>query len=120
MRNTLEECLAALDGGNHGFAFASGLGAITSIVAMLSKGDHIVAMDELYGGTSLLFRLTNTFFSTIINIKLKLKHLIYWNYRNVISRLGIDVTFADITDLGVLCNALQDNTKVMLTTQRVR
>ncbi|XP_026738990.1 cystathionine gamma-lyase-like isoform X2 [Trichoplusia ni] len=88
MRNTLEECLAALDGGNHGFAFASGLGAITSIVAMLSKGDHIVAMDELYGGTSLLFR-------------------------NVISRLGIDVTFADITDLGVLCNALQDNTKML-------
>ncbi|CAH0592759.1 unnamed protein product [Chrysodeixis includens] len=88
MRNTLEECLAALDGGIYAFAFASGLGAITSVVAMLSKGDHIVATNDLYSGTNRLFR-------------------------NVVSRLGIDVTFVDISDLDDLCSSIQDSTKMI-------
>lgn len=55
-RNTLEECLAALDNGKYGLTFASGLGATTTIVSLLSNGDHIVSSDDLYGGTNRLLR----------------------------------------------------------------
>lgn len=52
----MEECLAALDGGKHALVFASGLGATTTIVSLLSKGDHIVSTDDVYGGTNRLLR----------------------------------------------------------------
>lgn len=55
-RNTLEECLAALDGGKHGFTFASGLGTTTTLISLLSSGDHIISSDDVYGGTNRLFR----------------------------------------------------------------
>ncbi|KPJ04315.1 Cystathionine gamma-lyase [Papilio xuthus] len=55
-RNTLEECLAALDKGKHALTFASGLGATTTIASLLSCGDHIVSCDDVYGGTNRLFR----------------------------------------------------------------
>lgn len=55
-RNTLEACLAALDGGKHGLAFASGLAAITTVTALLSKGDHILCTDDVYSGTLRLLR----------------------------------------------------------------
>ena len=54
-RNTLERNLAALEGGAFGLAFASGLAAITTVMATLSVGDHVVASDDLYGGTVRLF-----------------------------------------------------------------
>ena len=54
-RNTLERNLAALEGGAFGLAFASGLAAITTVMATLSAGDHVVASDDLYGGTVRLF-----------------------------------------------------------------
>ncbi|XP_021192439.1 cystathionine gamma-lyase [Helicoverpa armigera] len=87
-RNTLEECLAALEGGKHGFTFASGLGAITTVAMLLNQGDHIISIDDLYGGTNRLLR-------------------------QVITRLGIEVTFTDITVPGNLEKAIQSNTKML-------
>src|SRR4051794_11937057 len=48
-RRALEECLAALEGGKHGFAFASGLGATATILHTLSPGDHVLCGDDVYG-----------------------------------------------------------------------
>ncbi|XP_059050857.1 cystathionine gamma-lyase [Achroia grisella] len=87
-RNTLEECLAALEGGKYGVTFASGLGATTTVVALLSKGDHIVCSDDLYGGTNRLFR-------------------------NVVARQGIETTFTDFTNIESIEKAIQENTKMV-------
>ncbi|KAL0851001.1 hypothetical protein ABMA28_006894 [Loxostege sticticalis] len=87
-RNTLEECLAALDGGKHAVTFASGLATTNTIVALLNKGDHVLSCDDVYGGTNRLFR-------------------------NVSTRQGIEVTFTDFTDLDKVKNAIQDNTKMI-------
>ncbi|HET9928617.1 MAG TPA: aminotransferase class I/II-fold pyridoxal phosphate-dependent enzyme, partial [Rubrobacter sp.] len=54
-RTALEECVAALEGADYGLAFASGLAATTAVMSLLSPGDHIVAGDDLYGGTYRLF-----------------------------------------------------------------
>src|SRR5215510_11214547 len=53
-RRALEACLAALEGGKHGFAFGSGLAASTTILHTLRPGDHVLCGDDVYGGT---FRL---------------------------------------------------------------
>jgi cystathionine gamma-synthase/cystathionine gamma-lyase len=53
-RNALEACVAALEGGKHGYAFASGLGASTTVLHTLKPGDHVLSGDDVYGGT---FRL---------------------------------------------------------------
>lgn len=50
-RDVLEACLASLDGAKYGLCFGSGLGATTAIVHLLNSGDHIVSVDDLYGGT---------------------------------------------------------------------
>ena len=50
-RDALQECLAALEGGSRAMAFASGLAATHGVLAMLDAGDHVVAMDDMYGGT---------------------------------------------------------------------
>src|SRR2546423_6408602 len=49
-RNALEECLAALEGARHCLAFASGLGAETTLMLLLNPGDHVVYMEDVYGG----------------------------------------------------------------------
>jgi len=54
-RTALEECVAALEGAEHGLAFASGLAATTAVMNLLSPGDHVVAGDDLYGGSYRLF-----------------------------------------------------------------
>lgn len=54
-RTALETCLAALEGGEHGAAFASGLAASTAVLSHLRPGDHVVAAEDLYGGTYRLF-----------------------------------------------------------------
>jgi cystathionine beta-lyase/cystathionine gamma-synthase len=54
-RAALERCLAALEGGTAGLAFASGLAAIDAIVHLLEPGQHVLAVDDLYGGTYRLF-----------------------------------------------------------------
>jgi cystathionine beta-lyase/cystathionine gamma-synthase len=55
-RRALEACLAALEGGRTGLAFASGMAAIDAVVHLLSPGDHILAVSDLYGGTYRLFQ----------------------------------------------------------------
>jgi len=54
-RQAFERCAAALESGTRGFAFASGLAAIATVLECLDSGAHIIAMDDLYGGTYRLF-----------------------------------------------------------------
>ncbi len=87
-RTALQDNLAALEGGDHGFAFSSGCAAMTTLFMCLSAGDHIVAVDDLYGGTRRL--LTQVF-----------------------GRLGIESTFVDLSDVNKLGPALRKNTKLI-------
>ncbi len=54
-RKALEDCLAALEGAKHGLCFASGMAAIGNVLTLLKAGDHVIASDDLYGGTPRLF-----------------------------------------------------------------
>jgi len=54
-RMAFERCLADLEGGAHGFAFASGLGAMATVLELLDAGSHLVAVDDMYGGSWRLF-----------------------------------------------------------------
>src|SRR5207245_297347 len=54
-RTALEKCIAALEDGQYGLAFASGMAAESAILSLLSSGDHIVSCDDLYGGTYRIF-----------------------------------------------------------------
>src|SRR5512142_3396127 len=73
-RDALQGCLAALEGGKHALAFASGLAATDAVLHLLSAGDHMVLSDDLYGGT---FRLAD----------------------KVFKRLGIEQSYVDVADL---------------------
>ncbi|CAH0578398.1 unnamed protein product [Chrysodeixis includens] len=88
MRNTLEDCLAALEGGKVGFTFSSGMGAISATLLLLSCGDHLVTTEDLYGGT-------------------------YTLLTSIVCRFGIEVTFTDITVPGNLEKAIKKNTKMV-------
>ncbi|XP_075976505.1 cystathionine gamma-lyase-like [Anticarsia gemmatalis] len=87
-RYSLERCLATLEGGKHGFAFASGHGAMMTIFSLLSNGDHILSCDDIYAGTAHLFN-------------------------EVIIRMGIEVTFADFTKVENVEKAIKTNTKMV-------
>jgi cystathionine beta-lyase/cystathionine gamma-synthase len=54
-RRALEECLASLEGAAHGLAFSSGMGAITTVLHLLSPGDRVVSVNDVYGGTYRIF-----------------------------------------------------------------
>jgi cystathionine gamma-lyase len=54
-RHALQDCLAALEGGRHGLAFASGLAATDAVLHLLSAGDHVLFSDDVYGGTFRIF-----------------------------------------------------------------
>ncbi|MDF1730359.1 MAG: PLP-dependent aspartate aminotransferase family protein [Minwuia sp.] len=54
-RHALEACVADLENGAHGLAFASGLAAMGTVLELLDSGDHVIAMDDLYGGSYRLF-----------------------------------------------------------------
>ncbi len=85
-RRTLEHCLAALEGAEHGLAFASGCAAMTTLLATLRPGDHVVACDDVYGGT---FRLLDKVFKPF----------------------GISTTWVDLSDMSRLTGALRAETK---------
>ena len=85
-REALEETMAGLENGTHGFAFASGMAAISSALLLFSPGDHLVVCEDVYGGT---FRVLTSLFS----------------------RLGIEATFVDTTDLANVAANLRANTK---------
>lgn len=70
--------------------FSSGLGATTAIASLLDAGDHIVAMDDLYGGT-------------------------YRYFSKVLSRMGVKITFVDARDPAKVESAMLPNTKVRKT-----
>jgi len=54
-RHALQDCLAALEGARHGLAFASGLAATDGVLHLLEAGDHVLASDDVYGGTFRIF-----------------------------------------------------------------
>lgn len=87
-RRTLERCLAALEGGRHAVAYGSGCAASTALFHTLRPGDHIVATDDVYGGT---FRILD----------------------KVMKPMGIDTTFVDMTDLANLEPAFRDTTRLV-------
>jgi cystathionine beta-lyase len=87
-RKALEEIIARLEGGARGYAFGSGIAAISSVLGILSAGDHIVAAEDVYGGS---WRILNTF------------------YR----RWGLELTAVDATDLDQIKRALKPNTKAL-------
>lgn len=59
-RTAFEDCIASLESGSRGFAFASGMAAINTLIDLLNHGDHVIAMDDLYGGTFRLFDKVKT------------------------------------------------------------
>src|SRR5437868_12223052 len=54
-RFAYERCIADLEGGSRGFAFASGLAAMSTVLELLDSGAHVISSDDLYGGTYRLF-----------------------------------------------------------------
>lgn len=54
-RDAYEQCVASLESGQRGFAFASGMAAIATVLELLKPGDHLIAMDDLYGGSYRIF-----------------------------------------------------------------
>ncbi|REE57488.1 cystathionine beta-lyase [Paenibacillus taihuensis] len=87
-RQALEDYIALLEGGVRGFAFASGMAAISTAFLLFSTGDHVIVTEDVYGGT---YRLLTT----------------------VLNRLGIESTFVDMTNFEAVKAALQPNTKAV-------
>ena len=87
-RKALQDCLAALEGGNHGLAFASGLAATDTVLRLLDADSHVLAGNDVYGGT---FRL----------------------FDKVLRRFKLDFTFADTTDPESVAEALTPSTRLI-------
>jgi cystathionine gamma-lyase len=88
-RMAFERCVADLESGTHGFAFASGMAAISTVLELLDAGSHVVAMDDLYGGTGRLFG----------------------QVRN--RSAGLHFTYADLSDPAALEAALRPETAMV-------
>ncbi|HCG37091.1 MAG TPA: cystathionine gamma-synthase [Acidobacteria bacterium] len=88
-RAALEGNLAALEGGRHGIAFASGLAATQAILELLSQGDHLVLGNNVYGGT---YRLVD----------------------KIMSRLGLSYTQVDTANLDLVKQSLKPNTRLVM------
>ncbi len=88
-RMAYERCVADLESGTHGFAFASGMAATGTILELIDSGSHVVAMDDLYGGTRRLFH----------------------NVRERSS--GLEFSFVDLTDPDAAKSAIKDNTRMI-------
>jgi cystathionine gamma-lyase len=86
-RLALEKQLASLEGGAHGYAFASGMAATAAVLNLLSAGDHAVVTDDLYGGTYRLFS-------------------------RVLNRYGLEFTYVDMSDVAAVRAAVRPNTKL--------
>ncbi|HTP30453.1 MAG TPA: cystathionine gamma-synthase [Anaeromyxobacteraceae bacterium] len=87
-RDALEGCLSALEGATHALAFASGLAAADALLHLLDAGDHVLASDDGYGGT---FRL----------------------FDKVFRRLGLEFSFADMSDPGAVERGLRKETRLV-------
>jgi cystathionine gamma-lyase len=87
-RTALQDCLAALEGGKHGLAFASGLAGSDAIIRQFAPGDHILVGSDVYGGT---FRL----------------------FDKQYKRFGFEFTYVDVDDLDAIRAGLKANTRLM-------
>jgi len=87
-RTALEQCLAALEGGNFGFAFGSGCAASTTLLMTLKSGDHVLVGDDVYGGT---FRI----------------------FDKVMKQWGLEATFMDMSDPAKVREAIRPNTRLV-------
>ncbi|MDT8450439.1 MAG: cystathionine gamma-synthase, partial [Wenzhouxiangellaceae bacterium] len=88
-RKAWEACIADLEGGRHGFAFASGMAAADCLMHLLEPGNHVLATNDLYGGTWRLFERVRRRSS------------------------GLDFTFADMTDPDALAGEIRDSTRLI-------
>lgn len=88
-RHALEECIAALEGGARGLAFASGMATLTTISFLLQKGDHVVLEENAYGGT-----------------------IRYFN--NVMANMGITATYVDASNPANVRKAWRKNTRMLI------
>lgn len=88
-RHAYENCVADLENGRAGFAFASGMAASATILELLDQGDHVVAMDDLYGGTFRLFDKVRK------------------------RTAGLQFSFVDLSKSENLAAAIQPNTKMI-------
>jgi len=87
-RKALQDCLAALESGDYGLAFSSGLAATDTVLRLLKAGDHVLAGNDVYGGT---FRL----------------------FDKVLRRFDLSFTFADTTDPESVAEALTPSTRLV-------
>lgn len=87
-RHALETVIADLENGTHGFAFGSGMAAITTVMMLLNSGDHVVLTDDVYGGS---YRLMT----------------------KVLNRFNLDHTFVDTSDPEIVKSAIKPNTKAL-------
>jgi len=88
-RMAYERCIADLESGSHGFAFASGMAATGTILELINSGSHVIAMDDLYGGTRRLFDGVRK------------------------RSAGLDFSFVDMTDLAAVEAAFRENTRMV-------
>ncbi len=88
-RFAYERCVAALEGGRNGYAFASGLAATSTILELLDSGSHVVAMDDVYGGTYRLFERVRR------------------------RSAGLDFSWVDLSDLEAFDAAIKPNTRMV-------
>ena len=88
-REAFENCIASLENGVKGYGFSSGVAAISACIELLSPGDHVIAMDDLYGGSVRLFNEIKT-----------------------ISQ-GIEVSYVDMTNVDNIKANLKENTKMI-------
>lgn len=87
-RQALERNVASLEGGTHGFAFSSGLGALDTLLKIFQSGDHIICGDNMYGGSH------------------RLMERVYRNF-------GLDFSWVDMRDIGNIERALKPNTRMI-------
>lgn len=88
-RNAWERCIADLEGGVRGFAFASGMAATSTVIELLDAGSHIVATDDLYGGTFRLFERVRR------------------------RTANLDIAFSDLATVDALNAAIRPNTRLI-------
>jgi cystathionine gamma-lyase len=88
-REAFQRCIADLESGTEGFAFASGLAAIATVLELLSTGDHVVVSDDVYGGSFRLFERVRR------------------------RSAGLDFSLVDMSDLGAIERAIKPNTTLI-------
>ena len=88
-RMAYERCIADLESGTHGFAFASGMAAIGTALELIDSGSHVIAMDDLYGGTRRLFSGVRE------------------------RSAGLEFSYVDMSDASQVADALRENTRMI-------